>query len=111
MAVTALEEFLAEATPQQIVGEVQSEEIYSRLNTWVSGLNDVLSRIDPADFNDEVLDSLRAWLEKLIRDARKVAKGVPWSSGFSISVEERVVVAVDFSLTQDDEIRHQQRGK
>ena len=71
----------------------------------------MLSRIDPIDFNDEVLDSLRAWLEKPVRDARKVANGVPWSSGFSISVEERVVLAADFSLTQDDEIRHQQRGK
>jgi hypothetical protein len=110
VAVTALEEFLAEATPQQIVGGVQSEEIYSRLKTWVSGLNDVLSRIDPVDLNDEVLDSLRAWLEKLIRDARKVAKGVPWSSGFSISIEGRVVVGIDLSFTQADEIRHQ-RGK
>ena len=107
MAVTALEEFLAEATPRQIVGGAQSEEIYSRLKTWVSGLNDVLSRIDPVDLNDEVLEGLRTWLEELMRDARKLVKGAPWSSGFSISVEERVVVGIDFSLTQADEIsRH-----
>jgi hypothetical protein len=110
MAATALEEFLAEANPQQIVGGVQPEEIYSRLKTWVGGLNDVLNHIDPVDLNDEVLESLQAWLEKLIRDARKVAKAVPWSSGFSVSVEKRVVVGIDFSLTQGDEIRHQ-RGE
>jgi hypothetical protein len=109
MAVTALEAFLAEATPQQIVGGAQSEEIYSRLKTWVSGLNDVLNGIDPVDLDDESLEGLRTWLEKLMRDARKLVEGDPWSSGFSISVEERVVIAVDFSLTQADET--QQRGK
>ena len=107
MAVAELEEFLAETSPQQIVGGAQSEEIYARLKSWASGLNDVLSRIDPVDLDDEILDSLRAWSKKLIRDARKVAKGVPWSSGFSISIEGRVVVGIDFSLTQADEIRHQ----
>jgi hypothetical protein len=110
MAVSALEEFLAEANPQQIVGRVQPEEIYLRLKTWVTELNSVLSRIDPADLNDEVFERLRTWLEKLMRHARKVAKVVPWSSGFSISAEVRVVVGIDFSLTQADEIRHQ-RGR
>jgi hypothetical protein len=107
MAATALEEFLAEANPQRIVGGVKPEEIYSRLETWVGGLNGLLSHIDPVDLNDEVLESLQAWLEGLMRDAREVAKAVPWSSGFSISVEKRVVVGIDFSLTQADEIRHQ----
>lgn len=81
--------------------------MYSRLKSWVTELNGVLSGIDPVDVNDEVFERLRTWLEKLMRHARKVAKEVPYSSGFSISFEERLVVAIDFSLTRADEIRHQ----
>jgi hypothetical protein len=41
---------------------------------------------------------LRKWLENLLQNARAVAKGGISSSGFSVSVDERLVVGIDFSL-------------
>jgi hypothetical protein len=74
----------------------------TRQRATVGDLNELLSHVDSAELNDDILESLRTWLEKLVRNAREVAKGEISSSGFWISVEERVVVGIDFSLAKSE---------
>jgi hypothetical protein len=98
VATTPLDDFLARTSPRQFVRGTEDYEILPRLKDTIGELNEVLSHIDPAELNEDVLEALRKWLGKLLQNARGVAKGRISSSGFSISVAERLAVGIDFLL-------------